>query len=128
MSARTSFPPAAPPRRTIATRILASFAVTLVAFAVTFGFAAVAQRRTAQESLVLAEGWVPMASSLGELNSVELTITYIVDEMIEERDPLSAREILTKTLPSVRRRRRARAWSTSGSSRPTTLRSSSCSR
>jgi signal transduction histidine kinase len=103
MSARTSFPPAASsPRRTIATRILASFVLTLLAFAVTFGFAAVAQRRTAQESHVLAEGWVPMANSLGQLRSVELTITSIVDAMPDERNPLSTKAILLDTLPGVR--------------------------
>ncbi|HEY8077271.1 MAG TPA: HAMP domain-containing sensor histidine kinase [Labilithrix sp.] len=102
LTARTSLPPPPPPRGTIATRILASFAVTLVAFAITFGFAAVAQRRTAQESLVLAEGWVPMASSLGQLRSVELTITLIVDAMPDERNPLSTKAILLDTLPGVR--------------------------
>ena len=38
MTARVSIAPGEPPRRTLATRILLSFAVTLVAFAVTVGF------------------------------------------------------------------------------------------
>jgi hypothetical protein len=56
MSARVSIPPAGPPRRTVATRILVSFAVTLVAFALTAGVSVLAQKRTAEDSEELAKG------------------------------------------------------------------------
>ena len=61
MSARVSIPPAGPPRRTVATRILASFAITLVAFAVTAGVSVLSQKRTAEDSEELAKGYVRVA-------------------------------------------------------------------
>ena len=46
----TSRAPGPPPRSAIATRVLASFGVTVLAFAITVGWSVVAQRRTAQDS------------------------------------------------------------------------------
>jgi signal transduction histidine kinase len=101
-SSRASMSAPATPRRTIATRILVSFAITLVAFAITVGYSANAQRRTAEDSLVLAKGYVPVATKLGQLRAVELTMTSLVDGMPDERNPLSTRVILLDTLPGVR--------------------------
>jgi signal transduction histidine kinase len=91
-----------PPRRTIATRILVSFAITLVAFAITVGFSANSQRSTSRATLELAKGYVPVSERLGQLRAVELTITSLVDGMPDERNPLSTRVILLDTLPGVR--------------------------
>ena len=46
---------------TVARRVLASFAITVVAFAVTLGWGIVAQRRAADDSVELARGYVPVA-------------------------------------------------------------------
>ena len=74
MSARISIPPAGPPRRTVATRILVSFAVTLGAFAVTAGVSVLSQKRTAEDSEELAKGYVPVALKLGQLRAVQSTL------------------------------------------------------
>ncbi|MBX3186197.1 MAG: HAMP domain-containing protein [Labilithrix sp.] len=95
-------PAAGPPRRTIATRILASFAITLLAFAVTAGVSALAQKRTAEDSEELAKGYVPVALKLGQLRATQSTIASLVDGIPDEKNPLSMR-ILLETLTGVRR-------------------------
>ncbi len=90
------------PRKTIATRILASFAVTVLAFAVTVGWSVVAQRRAAKGSEELARGFVPVALKLGQLRATQATISTLVDGIPDERNPLSTR-LLLETLASVRR-------------------------
>ena len=102
MSARVSFPPAGTPRRTVATRILVSFAVTLVAFALTAGVSVLSQKRTADDSEELAKGYVPVALKLGQLRAVQSTLASLVDGIPDEKNPLSMR-ILLETLTSVRR-------------------------
>lgn len=103
MTSRASLPPAAKPRRTVATRILASFAFTLLAFAVTVGFSGAAQKRTAEDSEELAKGYVPVALKLGQLRAVQSATMALVDGMPEEqRNPLSLRVVLD-TLAKVRR-------------------------
>jgi signal transduction histidine kinase len=104
MTARTSVPPAGAPRRTVATRILISFAVTLAAFAVTAGVSVLSQRRTAEDSEELATGYVPVALKLGQLRSVQSTLASLVDGIPDEKNPLSMR-ILLETLTSIRRAR-----------------------
>ncbi len=89
-------------RQTIATRILASFAVTVVAFAVTVGWSVVAQRRTAKDSEELSKGYVPLALKLGQLRATQSTLSTLVDGIPDERNPLSTR-LLLETLVSVRR-------------------------
>ena len=78
-------------RQTIATRILASFAVTVVAFAVTVGWSVVAQRRTAKDSEELSKGYVPLALKLGQLRATQSTLSTLVDGIPDERNPLSLR-------------------------------------
>jgi len=103
VSARVSIPPAAePPRQTVATRILASFAITLLAFAVTTGVSAWSQRQTAQDSKELANGYVPVSLKLAQLRAVQSTIASLVDGIPDEKNPLSMR-VLIETLTNVRR-------------------------
>ncbi len=99
---RPSFAPSPRPRRTVATRILASFAFTIVAFAVTFAFSALAQKRAAEESEELTKGYVPVALKLGRLRAVQSTLASLVDGIPDEKNPLSTR-ILLETLTSERR-------------------------
>lgn len=89
------------PKQTIAARILASFAVTLVAFAVTVGFSLVAQRQAANDSDELSKGFVPMALKLGQLRATQTTLRTLVDGIPDERSPLSTR-LLLETLAGVR--------------------------
>jgi two-component system NtrC family sensor kinase len=90
------------PRSAIATRVLASFGVTVLAFAITVGWSVVAQRRTAQDSEELAKGFVPVALKLGQLRAVQETLATLVDGIPDERNPLSTRLVI-ETLSSVRR-------------------------
>ncbi len=89
------------PRKTVATRILVSFAVTLLAFAVTAGYSAIAQKRTAEDSEALAKGYVPVALKIGQLRAVQSTLASLIDGIPDEKNPLSMRALL-ETLSSVR--------------------------
>lgn len=102
MTARPSIPPEERPRRTVATRILASFAITLLAFAITFGFSAFAQKRAAEDSDELTKGYVPVALKLGRLRSVQSALASLVAGIPDEKNPRSAR-ILLDTLVSERK-------------------------
>jgi signal transduction histidine kinase len=112
LAASPSTPPAATPgpstelalvaRKSVASRVLASFAVTLLAFAITVGWSGVAQRRTAEDSTELANGYVPVALKLGQLRATQATLSTLVDGIPDERNPLSTR-LLLETLVNVRR-------------------------
>jgi len=81
-------------RSTIATRVLLSFAVTLLAFAVTALWSVAAQRRTAADSQELAKGYLPVALELGQLRATQATLATLIDGLPDERDPVSARLLL----------------------------------
>jgi len=89
------------PRRTIATRVLLSFAITLLAFAVTALWSVAAQRRTAADSEELSKGYLPVALELGQLRATQATLATLIDGLPDERDPVSAR-LLLGTLASAR--------------------------
>ena len=93
--------PRAEGRRTIARRVLLSFAVTLIAFAVTALWSVAAQRRTATDSEELSKGYLPVALKLGQLRATQATLATLIDGLPDERDPVSAR-LLLGTLASAR--------------------------
>lgn len=86
--------PGAQQRRTIATRVLASFAVTLLAFAVTVGWSIIAEGRAARDSDEVSKGYVPVSLKLGQLRATQSTLSTLVDRIPDDRDPVSARELL----------------------------------
>jgi signal transduction histidine kinase len=90
------------PRSTVATRVLASFAVTVVAFALTLGWGIFAQRRAADDSVELARGYVPVAMVLARLRAAQSTLSTLVDGIPDEREPSSTRALLD-TLIAARR-------------------------
>jgi two-component system, NtrC family, sensor kinase len=90
------------PRVTVARRVLASFAITLVAFAVTLGLGVIAQRRAADDSVELARGYVPVAMRLAQLRAAQTTLSTLVDGITDEREPASTRALL-ETLSGARR-------------------------
>lgn len=103
MSPRTSLPPPNDkPSKTLATRILVSFAVTLLAFAVTVGFTVAAQKRAAEDSEELASGFVPVALKLGKLRAIQSTLASIIDGIPDEKNPQSTSDIL-RALDNERR-------------------------
>ncbi len=93
---------AARPRSTIARRVLASFAITVVAFAVTLGWGIAAQRRAADDSVELGRGYVPVAMRLAQLRAAQTTLSTLVDGIPDEREPGSTR-VLLETLVGARR-------------------------
>jgi two-component system NtrC family sensor kinase len=90
------------PRSTIARRVLASFAITVVAFAVTLGWGIVAQRRAADDSVELARGYVPVALRLAQLRAAQTTLSTLVDGIPDEREPGSTQALL-ETMVGARR-------------------------
>jgi two-component system NtrC family sensor kinase len=90
------------PRSTVASRVLASFAVTVVAFAVTLGWGIVAQRRAADDSEELTRGYVPTAMRVAQLRAAQGTLSTLVDGIPDEREPGSTRALL-ETLIGARR-------------------------
>lgn len=92
---RTSLLPDDKPSKTLATRILVSFAITLFAFALTVGFTVAAQKRAAEDSEELAKGYVPVALQLGRLRAVQSTFVVLVDGVPHDKNPGSAQQILT---------------------------------
>ncbi len=95
-----SIPPP-PPRKTVATRVLASFAVTVIAFAITVGWSAFAQDRAVHDNEELSEGFLPVARSLAQLRATQATMATLVDGIPDQRNPLST-QLLLETLAGVR--------------------------
>jgi signal transduction histidine kinase len=89
-------------RSTIARRVLGSFAITVVAFAVTLGWGIIAQRRAADDSVELARGYVPVALRLAQLRAAQTTLSTLVDGIPDGREPGSTRALL-ETLIGARR-------------------------
>jgi hypothetical protein len=90
------------PRSTIARRVLVSFAITVIAFAVTLGWGIFAQRRAAEDSVELARGYLPVAMRLAQLRAAQTTLSTLVDGIPDEREPGSTRALL-ETLAGARR-------------------------
>jgi len=82
--------------------VLASFAITGAAFAVTLGLGVIAQRRAADDSVELARGYVPVAMRLAQLRAAQTTLSTLVDGIPDEREPGSTRALL-ETLSGARR-------------------------
>jgi two-component system NtrC family sensor kinase len=110
---RASLPEVPPSgsQKTLARRILVSFAITLVAFAITCGWSVESERRAALDNEELAKGYVPVASNFAQLRSTQATIATLVGGIPDERDPLSTRILLT-SLTNVRREKFAATRST----------------
>jgi two-component system, NtrC family, sensor kinase len=82
--------------------VLASFGVTVLAFAVTLGIGVIAQRRAADDSVELARGYVPVAMRMAQLRAAQATLSTLVDGIPDEREPGSTRALL-ETLAGARR-------------------------
>ena len=87
MSANPSIAPAKP-RKTVAARVLASFAVTVIAFAVTVGWSAFAQDRAVHDNEELSEGFLPVVRALAQLRATQATVATLVDGTRDRRSLL----------------------------------------
>lgn len=83
-----------PPRRTVARRILVSFGVLLVAFAVTAGWSVLAFRQAARDSERLRAGYVPLLLRIGETLAEQNVFTTQLNHITSAQNPGDAREWL----------------------------------
>lgn len=98
-----SWPETARRRRTIASRVLLSFAVTIVGFVVALGWSALALRTSARDHEELTKGYVPAVLRLGQLRATQSAIASFVGGMPDKGgDVLAARLVLE---PLVRMRK-----------------------
>jgi signal transduction histidine kinase len=86
----------------VATRVLVSFAATVLAFGLTLGFSVAMQRRAAQDNEELAKGYTQVALQLGQLRATQGTISSLIDGIPDERNPVSTR-LLLETMAAARR-------------------------
>jgi signal transduction histidine kinase len=86
-------------RQTVANRVLASFAVTVLAFAVSVGWSVVAQRRAIQDNAEITKGYLPVALVVGQVRSTQTTIATLLDGTPD--DPVGLKMLLVQ-LRSVR--------------------------
>ncbi len=81
-------------RTTIAKTVLFSFAIALVAFAITVSFSLYTQRRTVQDTVELTDGYMPLALKLGQLRATQATFKGLVQGIPDERNPAVLRSML----------------------------------
>src|SRR5215831_11070883 len=86
MDPETSLPPRA--RRALSRRVLASFAVVVVAFAATIVAGIASQRRAAQDVVALSRGYLPLETALASASGTEWTVASRLDRLLE--DPSAA--------------------------------------
>lgn len=77
--------------RTVAWRILVAFAAVLVAFLVTMAWSVFAQRRAAQEALLLRTGYVPLLLSLGTALETQNLVSAQLNHITDARNPADVR-------------------------------------
>ncbi|MBI2392450.1 MAG: HAMP domain-containing protein [Deltaproteobacteria bacterium] len=76
------------PRRPLARRVLASFAVVVVAFAATVAAGLTAQRRAAQDVAALSLGYLPLETALARARAAQWTVAARLDRLLD--DPRAA--------------------------------------
>lgn len=73
--------------RAVAWRILAAFGVVLVAFSITMAWSVFAQRRAAQEALLLRTGYVPLLLSLGTALETQNLVSAQLNHITDAKNP-----------------------------------------
>ena len=74
-------------RRTVAARLLATYVVVLVAFAITVGWSALALRAAARDAEVLRAGYVPLLVGIGEALSEQNGVNAQLNHITSARNP-----------------------------------------
>jgi two-component system NtrC family sensor kinase len=78
-------------RRTVATRVLLSFAILTAAFAVALGWSVVALRQSAREADLMRSGYLPVARTLRDLVSDQDTWNTQLNHVTDARNPSDKR-------------------------------------
>ncbi|MGZ3476441.1 MAG: ATP-binding protein [Polyangiales bacterium] len=80
--------PRAPARQLLAQRVLASFAVVVLAFAATVVVGLIAQRRAGQDVTDLSLGYLPLETALARARAAQWTVAARLDRLLD--DPRAA--------------------------------------
>ena len=86
--ARTSSPAK---RRSVAARVLASYVLVIMAFAVTAFWSVVSERRAAQEAELLTTGYVPLKFSIERALEAQNLVSAELNHITEAKNPSDAR-------------------------------------
>lgn len=78
-------------RRTVASRILASYLVVVLAFGTAVGFSVVSARRAARDAEILRSGYVPLKLSLGAALETQNLVSAQLNHITEAKNPTDAR-------------------------------------
>jgi signal transduction histidine kinase len=79
-------------RRTVAERLLISFILVLVAFAVTVGWSILALRAAARDAQLLRAGYAPLMLRIGEALAEQNVVNAQLNHITAARNPTDARE------------------------------------
>lgn len=79
-------------RRTVAGRLLASYLVVLVAFAVTAGWSLLALRDAARDATLLRAAYVPLLSSIGEALAEQNVLNAQLNHITAAKNPADVRQ------------------------------------
>jgi len=80
-----------PARRTIATRVLLSFAIITAAFTIALGWSVVALRQSSREADLMRSGYLPVARTLRDLVSDQDTWNTQLNHVTDIRNPSDKR-------------------------------------
>src|SRR6187402_2392448 len=78
-------------KRTVATRVLASYALIMIAFALAAGWSVLAQRNAADEARLMRSGYFPLALSVRDLVAKQDTYNTQLNHITSARNPADIR-------------------------------------
>src|SRR3954468_9176171 len=78
-------------KRTVATRVLASYALIMIAFALVAGWSVLAQRKASEEARLMRSGYFPLALSVRDLVAKQDTWNTQLNHITAARNPADIR-------------------------------------
>src|SRR5450432_4910188 len=78
-------------KRTVATRVLGSYALIMIAFALVAGWSVLAQRNAAREARLMRSGYFPLALSVRDLVAKQDTWNTQLNHITAARNPADIR-------------------------------------
>ncbi len=82
----------APSRRTVSGRLLASYLVVLVAFAVTLGWSFQALRESARDATLVRDAYLPLVTSIGEALAGQNVMAVQLNHITAAKNPADVRQ------------------------------------
>src|SRR5690606_19139031 len=78
-------------RRTVLTRVLLSYGVLTVSFALVAGFSVLGQRRSVRETELMRSGYIPLIVALRDAVASQNTVNSQLNNVTEARNPADKR-------------------------------------